>query len=904
VQDIEQGKDNTLALLERELLMTKSKLDELEALQYSESPEVADLERRLLRAKMALDDSGSQGINAESVSAMQKELDELRSQLAAYASRQSSGETPVSDLRVAELQSEIESLKAELELARELMNLNSKRDVGVAKLQKELDELRSQLAAYASPQSSDETPVSDLRVAELQSEIESLKAELELARELMNLNPKRDAEVAKLQSQLADKYGEVLELETDLEQARERLAQFEESPPVASVELEELNRRLVDSLAQFDSAELAKAAAEQKVLDLTAALKSSQGLRDDLVRLQQDLVLAKSQLAQGSTAQVEALQVKLNETRGALANSDFHVAELKGFGEDLLLLQQDFSAAKAEAAQAVVNTPNPHLLAELDQARRDLRQSEADVLQLNSEFKNSLDDFSQIKNKVASIEAENARLLRGAKPSPPVVNPTDSILQNERDALARENSNFRSKLQERDSLILALREKIAKASFAGDGFNEDDLRARLLQSESQVEVSRSSEQSAKRDLERTDAELKEANRRLIVLDEDLRVAQVRVSELEAARFGSASASSGDLGLTTSSPVSSSIFKQLGEENERLKKELTLAQSSQGNDALSRELQEERQKNLISGMQIERERAKINDLQNELQASKQVKRETFERERAQQQQISLQDNELNISRDRVVQLEGAVVSLRDAIRVLRGGGSSESRIRSLSASSSSSGSAPRSTFPSLSSGRGVGGGFAATSRVSPVPSRIEPLPLPSRSGRGFRRSTTPSVASSTSPSIPVVRSVPTGDGNLEVSANVQFLNNKVRPASDIEFFVLRDDLDTIAKRSGIQIPVQEGIKTAAELWARSIQSGYRYPGVAAHIRNALADSNFARIKTDARGLAKVSSLAPGTYHIIGTAPLGEIGVVWSKAFNIESGRTNQLNLDLLGASWAQ
>ena len=147
-------------------------------------------------------------------------------------------------------------------------------------------------------------------------------------------------------------------------------------------------------------------------------------------------------------------------------------------------------------------------------------------------------------------------------------------------------------------------------------------------------------------------------------------------------------------------------------------------------------------------------------------------------------------------------------------------------------------------------------------------------------------------------------MPTGDGNLKVNANVQFLNNKVRPASDIEFFVLRDDLDTIVKRSGIEIPVREGIKTASELWARSIQSGYRYPGVAAHIRNALADSNLARIKTDARGLAELNSLAPGTYHIIGTAPLGQVGVVWSKPFSIESGRTNQLNLDLRGASWAQ
>ena len=140
--------------------------------------------------------------------------------------------------------------------------------------------------------------------------------------------------------------------------------------------------------------------------------------------------------------------------------------------------------------------------------------------------------------------------------------------------------------------------------------------------------------------------------------------------------------------------------------------------------------------------------------------------------------------------------------------------------------------------------------------------------------------------------------------MKLNASVQFLNNKVRPAGDIEFFIVSEDLDSIVQRAGISVPVGQGIKSAAELWARSIQSGYRYPGVASHIRNALADVNLARIKTDSRGLASVGSLAAGTYHLVGTAPLGRVGVVWSKPFTIDSGRTNQLNLDLRDATWAQ
>ncbi|MDA0724424.1 MAG: hypothetical protein O3A82_13235 [Verrucomicrobia bacterium] len=922
VKEVEQGKDNTLELLERELVVTKRKLDELEARQGSEAPESADLERRLISAKLQLDelakqrdDDTGQGDLAERLNEQLLSAEAKLAELEFNDSLKTDGDpanlaqfnrleqelgkaqNTISSLQSIVETKDLERELAEAKLAKSIKELELLPQAGdrSASLRKELNDLRSQLAEAVSRQPN--SPEPDLRVAELQGEMESLKAELELASELASRAPVKNPEVDKLQNQLADKYGEVLELETDLQQANERLAALAKASPVnqPSVELEELNQRLAYSLSQFESAELAKAAAEKKVLDLTGALNSSQGLRNDLVQLQRDLALAKAQLTQGPTTQVESLQAKLDETRGALTKSESQVAELQGLGNDLLLLQQDLATAKVQTAQASANSPTPALRAELEQTQLALRKSDNDVLQLNSEFKRSLEDFAQLKNSVAFLESENARLKGGG---------TSIVRGSAPDALAQENATLRAQVQQRDSSILVLRENMAKIPLSGIGLNEGELRARILQAEGLAEVSRIAEQSAKMNLDRTDADLKEANRRLIVLEEDLRVARARSAELDAVRLGMASVSPGVPDFTGSSPVGTSLLKKLSEENERLKTELTLSQSSQDNDALSRELQEERQKNLISGMQIERERVKINDLQNELQTSKQVKRETFERERAQQQQIALQDNQLKTSRGKVSQLEGAVVSLRDAIRVLRGGGSSESPIRALSSSSPSSGYATRSSFPSMASGRGVGGGLAATSRISPVPSRVEQLPLPPRSGSGFRRSTPLSAVSSTRPSIPVVRSVPTGDGNLVVNANVQFLNNKVRPASDIEFFVLRDDLDTIVKKSGIQIPIQQGIKTAAELWARSIQSGYRYPGVAAHIRNALADSNFARIKTDARGLAKVSSLAPGTYHIIGTAPLGQVGVVWSKAFNIESGRTNQLNLDLRGASWAQ
>lgn len=139
--------------------------------------------------------------------------------------------------------------------------------------------------------------------------------------------------------------------------------------------------------------------------------------------------------------------------------------------------------------------------------------------------------------------------------------------------------------------------------------------------------------------------------------------------------------------------------------------------------------------------------------------------------------------------------------------------------------------------------------------------------------------------------------------MQLRAQVQFLNNKNRPAGFTEFFLLRDDLESIIKTAGIRIPSGQGIDSGSELWARSVQRGYRYPGVASAIRNALATKSLARIKTNSIGESNLENIEPGNYFVVGSSPLGQVGVVWSKEVQLRPG-TNGLTLDLRDAVWAE
>ena len=158
-------------------------------------------------------------------------------------------------------------------------------------------------------------------------------------------------------------------------------------------------------------------------------------------------------------------------------------------------------------------------------------------------------------------------------------------------------------------------------------------------------------------------------------------------------------------------------------------------------------------------------------------------------------------------------------------------------------------------------------------------------------------------SSTSVSLPSVQNFPDGEASIQLKAEVQFLNNKKKPAGFTEFFLVRDGLDSIMNKARIRVPANEDINSPAEYWARAVQRGYRFPGVAASIRNALASSSLTRIKTNSMGVANVANLTSGNYFIVGTSSLGQVGVVWSKQVSLSQGE-NQVSLDLRDAIWAQ
>jgi hypothetical protein len=233
----------------------------------------------------------------------------------------------------------------------------------------------------------------------------------------------------------------------------------------------------------------------------------------------------------------------------------------------------------------------------------------------------------------------------------------------------------------------------------------------------------------------------------------------------------------------------------------------------------------------------------------------------------------------------------LIAAREAIRVLKktnDGSAIKVSVPSMSRPTTQS-SSRRSTFsPSLSKPK----------PAFPVVSRTSPQRSPFRDGSPLG-----GILPRDSQTTPFAQSVPKGDATLRLRAEVQFLNNKNRPAGFTEFFVLQQDLDSVLKSSRIRIPGGQGIDSFAELWARSVQRGYRYPGVAAAIRNALATSSIARIKTNSVGQANLTKLKSGKYFVVGASTLGQVGVIWSKPFSLSPG-SNDLNLDLRDATWAE
>jgi len=118
---------------------------------------------------------------------------------------------------------------------------------------------------------------------------------------------------------------------------------------------------------------------------------------------------------------------------------------------------------------------------------------------------------------------------------------------------------------------------------------------------------------------------------------------------------------------------------------------------------------------------------------------------------------------------------------------------------------------------------------------------------------------------------------------------------------VEFFLTKGlGIEDVAARAGIGLP--SNVASAAELWARSIHRGYSFPGVAAKIRDALSQASVGRFKTNSSGLARLENLPAGQYFVVGTAPMGAVGVVWSQSVEVSDGA--KVSLDLRNTAFAK
>ena len=148
----------------------------------------------------------------------------------------------------------------------------------------------------------------------------------------------------------------------------------------------------------------------------------------------------------------------------------------------------------------------------------------------------------------------------------------------------------------------------------------------------------------------------------------------------------------------------------------------------------------------------------------------------------------------------------------------------------------------------------------------------------------------------------------GSGRLEFQAAVTEASGKTREAFYTEFFITKNHLDDILKRADLKLADYEGIGSYAELWARVRKNEYRYPGLQRRIREALlaaADADQGRrIRTDIDGASPIiNDLPAGSYFIIGTAPLGQVGVTWSLPLEIESSSDKRVALTLNNSIWS-
>ena len=485
----------------------------------------------------------------------------------------------------------------------------------------------------------------------------------------------------------------------------------------------------------------------------------------------------------------------------------------------------------------------------LKDLEKSLDQSIEDSKYLEEELRNTKAELDRLALRANSLNEENLRLRNLASSREDLKNDSSVSLLNARISnLESENSSLLSQLAEKEKRISGLRQEMDSTVTPGNDklllAQVDDLRSKLRQ--------------AKATEERYVAENQ------VIRDE---LNQVR-NKLRDSQ-----------GLSKSSDsLISQELNRVRVENENLKNQLDQLSNLPNRDRIDEQIRELSQSNMNAQVMLDQERAVVEELKRQLADAREIKKEVLERGKSSKLKIDLLNEELSDARFRIDSLEKALVSARNAIRVLQDGGSVSSMIPV---------STPLGTSYSSNLNRYRSG---STNRMAP-----------SSSSRFAQSPSTMFIPDSKD--LPSIKNTAAGNANLRVQANVKFLDNKVRPAAFTEFFVVEDDLQTILSAENIRLPRSEGIQSFAEFWARSVQRGYKFPGAAAKIRNALARASLRRIKTNSLGEGNLNNLPSGKYYLVGTSPLGQVGVVWSKSISLNNG-DNLIGLNLADAAWAQ
>jgi chromosome segregation ATPase len=692
----------------------------------------------------------------------------------------------------------------------------------------------------------------------LQGEIDLLKGALEELRLESENGSLQGAEMKSLQLQLQDAVAESMETQMELVETKQKLAELEQSSNSNSSD-----EQIRTFVAQAKESEKE---AQDRIDELTAALRDSETLRKEI-----ETVLMES-------ADAQTKQTPMNE--------DPRIVDLQN---ELVLLQQDLLNAR--------NLQDPIV----PQLQSELSASREDSVRLNEEFKNAMQDFGRIKEQLEILEAENRKLneisLTQARDEAGQAN---ANLRSELNQSLSEISNLKNQIVDRDQRVQNLTEQLAIAETTRPGISPDNsaLRAQIIRLQGLFQAATDRESQANLQVQRLNQELANTGRKMAALEDANRQAQ-SLNRGVPSRLGSLS------GLTTQStqlsPVQMAELNSLREQNKRLQEQFRSLENAPGRSDLDRRIQDLNQKNLTAQIQLDQERSRVQDLRKQLSEARGIKQEIVERGQSANLKVDLLNDELEDARGRIGSLEKALIAAREAIRVLQRGGNGSSTVKV---------SIPGSSFSNLNSSGRNNSNFP--SAYSGTPNRYTPSMQPSSQFNRMRPNSSPlsslnrsssTPISQSSLSAPVVQKVPSGQSTMQLKAEVQFLNNKKRPAGFTEFFLVRNSLDSIMESARIRIPPNEGISSFAEFWARAVQRGYRFPGVAAAIRNALARASLTRLKTNSIGVANVDNLEGGSYFVIGASTLGQVGVVWSKQVSLQGGE-NQISLDLRDASWAQ